>query len=67
VSDGPVAYAVPLAVEIAGMFLVSLGIAIEVSTGADLGYAVISTGSAMIAGGSVLWAKILGGRRKRGR
>jgi len=64
VSDGPVAYAVPLAVEIAGMFLVSVGIAVEIATGGDLGYALISTGSMMVAGGSVIWAKIL--RKRKG-
>jgi len=64
VSDGPVAYAVPLAVEIAGMFLVAVGVAVEIATGAELGHVLISTGSAAIAGGSVLWAKVLRGRKR---
>lgn len=68
-SDGPIAYAVPLAVEIAGMFLVAVGIAVEIVTRGDLGYTLISAGSMAVAGGSVIWAKILrggrGGKRSR--
>ena len=60
----PISYAVPIAIELAGMFLLVLGIAVELTTQADLGYVLISTGSALLAGGSLIWSKILKAKEK---
>jgi len=56
-------YAFPLSIELAGIFMLVVGIAVELSTGADFGHVIISIGSCVIALGSVIWAKILGGKR----
>jgi len=62
--DDPLSYAIPIAIEFAGVFILLLGIAVELSTGADLGYLLISFGSTIITAGSVVWAKIVKGKRK---
>jgi len=45
-------------VELFGVSLVSGGLAYEIATGADLGYQLITAGSAFVAGGSILFAKV---------
>lgn len=52
-------YAFPVAVELTGIFILILGIAVEISTGADVGHVIISLGSAIVAVGSIIWAKIM--------
>ena len=51
-------YALPVAIELAGIFILIIGIAVEISTGAELGHYIISVGSCLIAVGSVIWSKI---------
>ena len=55
----PLAYAFPISVELCGVFFIIIGIAIELSTGADLGYMLISLGSCLVALGSLIWSKIM--------
>jgi len=55
----PLSYAIPMAIEIAGMFVISMGIAIEIVTKADFGHFIITGGSAVIALGSFLWSKVM--------
>ena len=57
-SEEALSYAVPIAIELAGIFIVIMGIAIELTTKADIGHLIISAGSAIIAIGSVIWSKI---------
>jgi len=49
----------PAIIEIVGIGIVSAGIGFEIATGADLGYLIICTGSVLVAGGGLLYAKIL--------
>ena len=58
-----VAYAVPIGLELAGMFLLVLGLAVELVTGADVWHTLVSVGSVLITLGSVVWGKLL--RRKK--
>jgi hypothetical protein len=58
-AEGALSYAIPVSIELAGIFVLLIGIAVEISTGGDIGHILISVGSAVIAVGSVLWAKIL--------
>ena len=51
-------YAVPLSLELAGIFILIIGIAVEISTYADIGYQLISIGSVLISVGSIIWGKI---------
>jgi len=50
---------VAIAVEVVGCVLIPCGILYEMSSGADLGYGIISAGSVLIAVGGLLWSKIL--------
>jgi hypothetical protein len=54
-------YILPLVIEIVGITLVGAGIGFEAATGADLGYLVITTGSAFVAGGAIIWGKFMRG------
>jgi len=60
--------ALPIAFELTGIFILIIGIAVEISTGAELGHIIISFGSCLIALGSILWAKILklSGKKREG-
>ena len=63
--DGPISYAIPVAIEFAGMFLLILGVSVELTTQADIGHALISIGSVLITGGSIIWGKLIQTRKKK--
>lgn len=46
-------------VEIIAISIISAGIGIEVATGADAGYIIITSGSVLAAIGGFIWVKIL--------
>jgi len=48
-----------IALEAVGISAVTLGIAIEATMHAQIGFVIITTGSALIASGGLLWAKII--------
>lgn len=48
-----------IALESVGISIIVAGIMVEAFYGADLGYILISGGSAAIAGGSLIFAKLL--------
>jgi FtsH-binding integral membrane protein len=64
-AEGALSYAIPVSIELAGIFVLLIGIAVEISMGAGVGHILISVGSAVIAVGNVLWAKILKVKGKR--
>jgi len=45
-------------IELVGISMVSAGLGVEFITKADVGYMIISTGSVIIAMGSILYAKL---------
>lgn len=45
-------------VELFGVAVTSAGLAYEIVAGADLGYQLITSGSVLIAAGSILFAKV---------
>jgi hypothetical protein len=51
-------YSIAVAIELAGIFTVIIGVAVEIATGAELGNSIITLGSTIVALGSVIWAKI---------
>jgi hypothetical protein len=59
-------FSIPVAVELTGIFILILGIAVEISTGGEIGHILISVGSSVIAAGSILWSKILKPKGKKG-
>jgi hypothetical protein len=58
--------AIPVSIELAGIFILIIGIAVEISTGGEIGHILISVGSSVIAAGSILWSKILKLKGKKG-
>jgi hypothetical protein len=46
-------------IELVGIAAIGLGIGIELATHADLGWAVVTTGSCLVAMGGVSWGKFL--------
>jgi len=65
-TEKALSYALPIAIELTGIFILILGIAVEITTGADVGHTIISFGSAIIAVGSIIWAKIMKLSGKKG-
>lgn len=53
-----------VAVELIGIAAVGTGIGVELATKADIGWAVVTSGSCLVAIGGVIWGKFMrGGKR----
>ncbi|MFQ6075618.1 MAG: hypothetical protein ACE5Z5_05735 [Candidatus Bathyarchaeia archaeon] len=63
--EGAIGFALPLSLELSGIFVVLIGVAVEISTGAPIGYNLISVGSLLIAAGSLIWGKLMRKRKER--
>ncbi len=48
-----------IVVELTGIAAIGAGIGIELATHADLGWAVVTTGSCLVAMGGIVWGKFL--------
>ncbi len=53
---------IPVAIELIGIACVGAGIGVELATHADIGWAVVTTGSCLVAIGGVIWGKFVKGR-----
>ncbi len=49
----------PIIIELVGIAAIGIGIGIELAVHADLGWAVVTTGSCLVAIGGVIWGKFL--------
>ena len=49
----------PVVIELVGIAAIGVGIGIELATHADLGWAVVTGGSCLVAIGGVVWGKFL--------
>jgi len=47
----------PVALELVGIVTISVGIGVELATHADMGWALVTTGSCLVAVGGVIWGK----------
>jgi len=52
--------------EVAGIGAIGTGVGIEIAMGADVGYLAITMGSAVVAAGGLLFAKVVRRPLKRG-
>jgi hypothetical protein len=50
---------VPIALELVGIAAIGVGIGVELATHADIGWAIVTTGSCMVAVGGVIWGKFV--------
>jgi hypothetical protein len=48
-----------ICVEVLGLMGISAGLAVELTLHADFGYGLITGGSLFVAGGGILWGKLL--------
>ncbi len=49
----------PVALELIGVAAIGTGIGVELATHADIGWAVVTTGSCLVAIGGVIWGKFV--------
>jgi len=49
----------PVILEVVGVAAIGVGIGVELATGADVGWAVVTSGSCMVAIGGVIWGKFV--------
>ena len=47
----------PVALELVGIATIGVGIGVELATHADIGWAIVTTGSCLVAVGGVIWGK----------
>jgi hypothetical protein len=63
-SEKALTYALPIALELSGVFVTLIGVAVEIATGSDIGHIIITAGSTIVALGSVIFTKIYKPRQK---
>ncbi len=47
----------PVALELVGIATIGVGIGVELAAHADIGWALVTTGSCLVAVGGVIWGK----------
>jgi hypothetical protein len=50
---------IPVAIELTGILAIGAGIGVELATHADVGWAMMSIGSCLVAIGGVIWGKFM--------
>ncbi len=53
----------PIILELVGIGAIGAGIGVEIATHADLGWAIVTCGSCLVAIGGVIWGKFMCRRR----
>ncbi len=48
---------IPITIELVGIATIGVGIGVELATHADIGWAMVTTGSCLVAVGGVIWGK----------
>jgi hypothetical protein len=48
---------IPVTIEVVGGAAIGVGIGVELATHADIGWAIVTTGSWLVAIGGVIWGK----------
>jgi hypothetical protein len=49
----------PVALEVAGITAITVGIGVELTAHADVGWVIVTSGSCLIASGSIIWGKFM--------
>jgi hypothetical protein len=63
-SEKALTYALPIALELSGIFITLIGVAVELSTHAEIGNSMITLGSVIVALGSIIFAKVYRPKRE---
>jgi len=48
---------IPITIELVGIAAIGVGIGVELAAHADIGWALVTTGSCLVAVGGVIWGK----------
>ncbi len=48
---------IPITIELVGIAAIGVGVGVELATQADIGWAMVTTGSCLVAVGGVIWGK----------
>ncbi len=54
---------IPITIELIGVAAIGTGIGVELATHAEIGWALVTTGSCLVAIGGVIWGKFMRGGR----
>ena len=49
----------PIVIELVGIASIGTGIGVELATHADIGWAIVTSGSCLVAIGGVIWGKFM--------
>ena len=52
---------IPITIELIGVAAIGTGIGVELATHAEIGWALVTTGSCLVAIGGVIWGKFMRG------
>ena len=52
---------IPITIELVGIAAIGTGIGVELATHAEIGWALVTTGSCLVAIGGVIWGKFMRG------
>ena len=52
---------IPITIELVGVAVIGTGIGVELATHAEIGWALVTTGSCLVAIGGVIWGKFMRG------
>ena len=50
---------IPIVIELVGISAIGVGIGVEIVTHADVGWAIVTIGSCLVAIGGVIWGKLI--------
>ena len=50
---------IPISIEVVGVAAIGVGIGVELATHADIGWAIVTVGSCLVAIGGVIWGKFI--------
>jgi hypothetical protein len=50
---------IPMAIELVGISAIGAGIGVEIVTHADVGWAIVTIGSCLVAIGGIIWGKFI--------
>ena len=53
---------IPIIIELVGISVVGVGIGLELAVGGHIYFAVITTGSLLVAAGGIVWGKFMRGK-----
>jgi len=54
----------PIILEVVGIVAIGIGIGVEIAAHASIGWVLVTAGSCLVAGGSIIWGKFMPGGKE---